>query len=92
MKITEISKPILDTLRDKGFVGNFEVTIYHPYMENVKIKGFKPNSAAFPYDFSCDLQTKINAICFKIISGEIIDGKFTYDIYGQIEYSYASGD
>ena len=88
MKITEISKPILDILRDKEFVGNFEVTIYHHCMEAVKIKGFKPNTAAFPFDFSTDLQNKVNEICFKIVSGAIVDGKFTFDIVGQIAYSY----
>ena len=88
MKITEISKPILDILRDKEFVGDFVVTIYHHCMEDVKINGHKPNSAAFPYDFSTELQNKINEICFRIISGVLVDGKFTFDITGQIEYSY----
>ena len=91
MKITEISKPILDTLRDKEFVGNFVVTIYHHCMEDVKINGHKPNSAAFPYDFSTDLQNKVNEICFKIVSGVLVDGKFTFDIKGQIEYLYTYG-
>ena len=91
MKITEISKPILDTLKDKEFVGNFEVTIYHHCMEDVKIKGFKPNTAAFPFDFCTDLQNKVNEICFKIVSGELVDGKFTFDITGQIAYSYKHG-
>ena len=92
MKITEISKPILDILRDKEFVGNFEVTIYHHCIEDVKIKGFKPNTAAFPFDFSTDLQNKVNEICFKIVSGAIVDGKFTFDIVGQIAYSYTYGE
>lgn len=92
MKITEISKPILDTLRDKGFVGHFLVTIYRHGAEYAKIKGYKQNTASFPYDFNCELQNKINEICFKIVSGEIVDGKFTFDICGQIEYSYAGGD
>ena len=91
MKITEISKPILDTLRDKEFVGNFVVTIYHHCMEDVKINGHKPNSAAFPYDFSTDLQNKVNEICFKSVSGVLVDGKFTFDIKGQIEYLYTYG-
>lgn len=91
MKITEISKPILDTLRDKKFVGDFVVTIYHHCMEDVKINGHKPNSAAFPYDFSCELQSKVNEICFKIVSGVIVDGKFTFDIKGQIAYLYTHG-
>lgn len=91
MKITEISKPILDTLRDKEFVGDFAVTIYHHCMEDVKINGYKPNSAAFPYDFSRDLQNKINEICFRIVSGVLVDGKFTFDIKGQVEYLYTFG-
>ena len=91
MKITEISKPILDILRDKGFVGHFDVTIYHHGTEYAKIKGFKQNTASFPYDFNCELQKKINEICFKIVSGVIDDCGFTFDVYGQIEYSYASG-
>ena len=91
MKITEISKPILDTLKDKEFVGNFEVIIYHHCMEDVKIKGFKPNTAAFPFDFCTDLQNKVNEICFKIVSGGLVDGKFTFDITGQIAYSYKHG-
>lgn len=53
-----------------------------------KIKGFKPNTAAFPFDFSTDLQNKVNEICFKIVSGVLVDGKFTFAIRGQIEYVY----
>ena len=77
MKITEIHKAILDTLRDKEFVGDFIVTIYH--------------SATFPYDFSCELQSKVNEICFKIASGVIDDENFTFDIKGQVEYLYTYG-
>lgn len=91
MRITEIYNPIIDTLRYKEFVGDFEVTIYHCCMENVKIKGFKPNTAAFPYDFSRDLQNKINDICYKIVSGVLVDGDFDFEIKGQIEYLYTSG-
>ena len=91
MKITEISKPILDALRDKKFVGDFVVTIYHHCMEDVKINGYKPNATAFPYDFSCKLQNKVNEICFKIVSGVLVDGKFTFDIKGQVEYLYTDG-
>lgn len=88
MKITEISKPILDILRDKKFVGFFDITIYRDGIDEIKINGYKPNTAAFPYDFSCDLQKYINEICFKIVSGVLVDGKFTFDITGQIAYSY----
>lgn len=91
MKITEISKPILDTLRDKKFVGDFVVTIYHHCMEDIKINGHKPNAVAFPYDFSSELQNKINEICFRIVSGVLVDGKFTFDIKGQVEYLYTRG-
>ena len=91
MRITEISKPILDILRDKKFVGDFVVTIYHHCMEDVKINGHKPNAVAFPYDFSNELQNKINEICFRIISGVLVDGKFTFDIKGQVEYLYTRG-
>lgn len=110
MKITEISKPIIDTLRDKNFVGHFEVIIYHYCKEGkcidyAKIKGFKPNKDAFKgfepnkdafphnfgYEFGCELQSKINEICFKIISGEIADEDFTFDIKGYIPYLYVHG-
>lgn len=91
MKITEISKPILDTLRDKEFVGHFEVTIYRYGTEYAKIKGFKQNTASFPYDFNCELQNKVNEICFKIVSGVLVDGEFTFDITGQIAYLYTCG-
>ena len=110
MKITEISKPILDTLRDKNFVGYFEVIIYHYCKEGkcidyAKIKGFKPNKDAFKgfepnkdafphnfgYEFGYELQSKINEICFKIISGEIADENFTFDIKGYIPYLYVHG-
>ena len=92
MKITEISEPILEVLRTKEFVGNFEVTIYHCCNEYVKIKGFKQNTASFPYDFNCELQNKINEICYRIVSGAINDCGFTFDIAGQIAYLYTYGD
>lgn len=92
MKITEISELILDALRDKEFVGHFEVTIYHHCIEEAKIKGFKPNSAASPYDFSCALQSKVNEICYKIVSGVLVDGDFTFDIWGKIEYLHTCGE
>ena len=38
-----------------------------------------------------DLQNKVNEICFKIVSGVLVDGKFTFDIKGQIEYLYTYG-
>lgn len=88
MKITEISEHILNALREKEFVGHFDVTIYRHGTEYAKIKGFKQNTAAFPYDFNCTLQNKINEICYRIVSGVLVDGKFTFDITGQIEYSY----
>jgi hypothetical protein len=91
MKITEISEPILNALREKEFVGYFDVTIYRHGTEYVKIKGFKQNTASFPYDFNCELQCKINEICFKIVSGAISDCGFTFDIVGQIAYSYKHG-
>lgn len=88
MEITRISDPILNALRDKKFVGDFEVTIYHPNMPCEKIKGYTPNKDAYPYDFSLKLKDKINEICFLIVSGVIRDGDFSFDIKGQIEYLY----
>lgn len=88
MRITEISDPILNAIRDKKFVGDFEVTIYHPYMAPAEIKGYKPNESAFPYDFSLKLKNKINEICFLIVSGVVSDGNFSFNIKGQIEYIY----
>ena len=88
MRITEIYDPILNALRNKKFTGDFKVTIYHPFMAPVKIKGYKPNEAAYPYDFSCELKNKINEICFLIVSGVILNGDFSFDIKGQIEYLY----
>lgn len=88
MEITKISDPILNALHDKKFVGDFEVTIYHPNMADVKIKGNKPNESAFPYDFSLELKNNINEICFLIVSGVIFDRDFSFDIKGQIEYLY----
>lgn len=91
MKITEIYESVINTLRDKKFVGNFEVTIYHPNMTDVKITGHKRTDVEFPYDFSCSLQNAINEICFKIVSGNITNGDFTFDIKGQIAYLYTDG-
>lgn len=91
MKITEISEPILNALREKEFIGHFDVTIYRHGTEYAKIKGFKQNTASFPYDFNCELQNKINEICFKIVSGAIDDYGFTFDIVGQIAYLYTFG-
>lgn len=89
MKITEIYDPILNALREEKFVGNFEVTIYHPRMgEDIKITGYKGSAASFPYDFNCALQSKINEICFKIVSGLYSNEDFTFDIKGRIEYVY----
>lgn len=88
MRVTEISDHILNALRDKKFVGDFEVTVYHPYMADVKIKGYKQNEVAHPYNFSCELKNKINEICFLIVSGVVSDENFSFDIKGQIEYLY----
>lgn len=79
MEITEISDAIQNALRKEKFVGDFEVTIYHPYMPNgVKITGYK----------NCNLQSKINEICFKIDRGDFPDGGFSFEIKGQIEHLY----
>lgn len=89
MKITEISGPILDALRDNRFVGEFTVTISHPCMkENIEITGYKGNAASFPYDFNQVMQIKINEICFKIVSGIYSNEDFTFAINGRIEYEY----
>ena len=93
MKITEIYEPILGVLSTKRFVNHFEVAIYRPGMKDIiKIKGYKPNEASFPFDFSCELQNKINEICYKIVSGALVDGDFTFDIKGQIAYLYVHGE
>lgn len=90
MKITEISGPILDALHDNKFVGEFTVTISHPRMgEDIEITGYKGSAASFPYDFNCALQSKINEICFKIVSGLYSNEDFTFAINGRIEYEYA---
>ena len=88
MRITEISDPVLNILRNKKFAGDFEVTIYHPNMADVKIKGYKRDETAYPYDFACELKNKINEICFLIVSGVISDGDFSFDIKGRVEYVY----
>lgn len=90
MRITEISDPIINTLRNKKFVGDFIVTIYHRDMVAAKISGNKLNESSYPYDFSCRLQNEINAICFRIVSGVSCDGDFSFDIKGRIEYLYES--
>ena len=94
MKITEIYEPILEVLSTKRFVNHFEVAIYRPGMNDIiKIKGYKPNEAAFPYDFSCELRNKINEVCYKIVSGALsVDADFTFDIKGQITYLYVHGE
>lgn len=80
----------MNALRDRRFVGDFIVTIYHPRMAEVKVNGNKPNEASFPFDFSYDLGKAINAMCFLIVSGAISDDEdFTFDIRGRIEYLYA---
>ena len=92
MKITEIFRSILDTLCEKKFTGHFKVTIYHAGMKNVEIAGFKSNTVSCPYDFSCELQSKINEICYKIVSENLTDDNFTFEINGQIVYTYKYGE
>ena len=89
MKITEISGPILDALRDNKFVGEFTVTISHPRMkEDIEITGYKSNAASFPYDFNQVMQSRINEICFRIVRGDFTNEDFTFAINGRIEYEY----
>lgn len=91
MKITEISDAILDALRNNKFVGDFTVTISHPCMkEDIEITGYKRTGAEFPYDFKYKLQSAINEICFKIVSGLYYNEDFTFAINGRIEYEYKS--
>lgn len=87
MRITEIQNTILDTLRKKGFMGMFEVTIYHPSMKDIKISGLRDDINVFNYK----LEQEINNICFQIVFGTLVDGDFTFDIKGQIEYLYTYG-
>lgn len=89
MKITDLYDAIMNALRKQKFVGDFEVTIYYPRMgEDIKITGYKRSEAEFPYDFSNKLQSVINNICFKIVSGCFCNEDFTFDIKGRIEYVY----
>lgn len=89
MKITEISGSILDAIQDNRFVGDFTVTISHPCMkEDVEVTGYKRTSAEFPYDFEYKLQSEINKICFKIVSGGLSNEAFTFAINGRVEYEY----
>lgn len=90
MKITEISDRIMNALRDKKFMGEFEVTIFHPDMADVKIAG-QMKDVALGSDFSSKLQNKINEICFQIVSSDISDKEFTFTIKGQIRYEYVCG-
>lgn len=92
MKITEMHESVINALRDKDFIGDFTVTIHHPGMEEFELTGFKKTEVEFPYDFSCLLQSAINEICFKIVSGVISNGDFTYGIKGQIKYLYVPGE
>ena len=87
MKITEMHKAILDTLREKEFIGTFEVTIYHSGMKDIKISGFRDDICVFNYK----LEEEIHKICFLIVSETLVDGDFTFDIKGQIEYLYTYG-
>ena len=89
MKITEISGPILDALRDNKFVGEFTVTISHPRMkEDIEITGYKGCAASCLYDFNRVMQGKINEICFRIVRGDFTNEDFTFAINGRIEYEY----
>lgn len=89
MKITAISGPILDALRDNKFVGEFTVTISHPRIkDDIEITGYKGSAASFPYDFNQALQSRINEICFKIVKGVFSNEDFTFAINGRIEYEY----
>lgn len=92
MKITEIHDSVINALRDKEFIGDFKVAIHHPGMEEVELAGFKRSEVEFPYDFSCSLQGAINEICFRIVSGVILNGDFIFDIKGQIKYLYVPGE
>lgn len=90
MRITEVSGAVMKALRDRRFVGDFIVTIYHPNMAEVKVNGNKSNEFTVPFDFSYDLGKAINELCFLIVSGVISDDEdFTFDIRGQIAYLYA---
>ena len=89
MKITEIHDPVMNALRREKFVGDIEVAIYRSGTrdtEIAKITGFKRTAAEFPYDFSLKLQSAINEICFKIVSGLYSNEDFTFSIKGRIEY------
>lgn len=90
MKITEISRPIINALQDSKFVGEFTVTISHPRMkEDIEITGYKRTAVEFPYDFiNGKLQSAINDVCFKIVSGLYSNEDFTFAINGRIEYEY----
>lgn len=91
MKITEISARIMNVLHEKEFIGEFEVTICHPDMADVKIAG-QMKDVALGSDFSSKLQNKINEICFQIVSSDISDEEFTFTIKGQIAYLYTYGE
>ena len=71
MKITEVSARIMNALREKEFIGEFEVTIFHPDMADVKIAG-QMKDVALGSDFSSKLQNKINEICFQIVSSSLL--------------------
>ena len=89
MKITEIYDAVISALHREKFVGDFTVTISHPRLqEDVEIAGYKRDSAAFPYDFSQILQSKINEACFMIVSGVMTNEDFIFSINGRIEYEY----
>lgn len=88
MKITELDDAIMNALRREKFVGNFEVTIHRPYMQDIKITGYKRTEVEFPYDFSDKLKSEINKICYLIVSVVIPNEDFTFDIKGTVEYLY----
>lgn len=92
MKITEMRGLVLKALQDSRFVGEFTVTIYRSGTQDTeiaKITGFKRTEAEFPYDFSLKLQSAINEICFKIVSGLYSNEDFVFGIKGRIEYERA---
>ena len=88
MKITELYDAVMNALRREKFVGNFEVTIHRPSMQDVKITGYKRSSDEYPYDFSDKLKSEIDKICYLIVDVVIPNEGFTFDIKGRVEYEY----
>lgn len=88
MKITELKNAIMKILHEKKFVSNFEIKLYHPFMENIKIEGYKQYTGTYPSDFECELQRVIDGICFKIVDGTYSDDEYDFSISGHVEYTY----